>query len=151
MLANLLNLLTVTSVELAGGIALALGAGSAERSIANYPFSSPNSLEITEPNVRQNPATKALASLLTELALGRTFASQDEVRAVEIHNQRMAEGMGKRRANFKTKETRKMQGDRKLRVQPTFRSTFVVHARGDAARLTRSRVCAELFADWAGR
>jgi hypothetical protein len=134
-LADLVNLLTVASVELAGGIALALGAGSAERSMAKYTHSSPNgstkkrangspndcrfpsrtvsrnaythgspnypqrsqqnkatqnngsdskssnSSAKTAPNVRQNPSTKedALANLLTDLALGRTFASRDEL------------------------------------------------------------------------
>jgi hypothetical protein len=130
-LADLLNLLTVASVELAGGIALALGLGSAKRSTARYahssgnsstkkkPNGSPNDCRFrngsternsythgssnyprespknkatqrdssdskspkisvkSEPNVRQNPATKEDA--LASLALGRSFASQDEL------------------------------------------------------------------------
>jgi hypothetical protein len=49
-LVDLLNLLTVASVELAGGIALALAHGSAERSTARYAHSSSDGSTKKQPN-----------------------------------------------------------------------------------------------------
>jgi hypothetical protein len=122
-LADLINLLVVTSVELLGGVALALGNVSAEHSIVNAPKIRPNVSSKDLPNIsmnlhtdlspkhqpknQQNKATQpdvsddkiaersvnsapkgqqniftkdeALAALLTDIGLGRTFASQSEL------------------------------------------------------------------------
>jgi hypothetical protein len=128
-LADSLNLLTVASVELAGGIALALG-NRPTNNPAKHPtgkwlnirpkgrvishrtiqrnqsaecppdyqqksqqrsqtqndrpnIKSPDRPEQIRPDNSTNPASKedALASLLTDLALGRTFGSQEELAA----------------------------------------------------------------------
>jgi hypothetical protein len=122
-LADLINLLVVTSVELLGGVALALGNVSAERSTKNEPKIRPSVSLRGQPNVSQNLHTdlspkrqpksqqneatqsdvsddkiaersdnsapngqakiftkdEALAALLTDIGLGRTFASQSEL------------------------------------------------------------------------